>query len=82
MGFSVMSLIEIVYYITLRPYCASRRMQLQKKRRLRNNAKQPNLKTISLRVGDDRPPFVKPFTVQYQHVRRRLCDIDLNAGLP
>ncbi|TMW44538.1 hypothetical protein DOY81_010383, partial [Sarcophaga bullata] len=33
MGFSIFSIIEIVYYITVRPYCAARTMELEKKRK-------------------------------------------------
>ncbi|XP_020717443.1 pickpocket protein 28-like [Ceratitis capitata] len=36
MGFSIFSVIETVYYVTVRPYCASRTMQLSRRRRLRN----------------------------------------------
>ncbi|XP_029404443.2 pickpocket protein 28 [Bactrocera dorsalis] len=38
MGFSIFSIIEIVYYVTLRPYCASRNMQMSRRRR-HNNVK-------------------------------------------
>ncbi|KAH8336227.1 hypothetical protein KR074_012115 [Drosophila pseudoananassae] len=34
MGFSIFSVIEIVYYITVRPYCASRTLKQQHHRRL------------------------------------------------
>ncbi|XP_046802993.1 pickpocket protein 28 [Lucilia cuprina] len=33
MGFSIFSIIEIVYYITVRPYCAARTVELEKKRK-------------------------------------------------
>ncbi|XP_053949282.1 pickpocket protein 28 [Anastrepha ludens] len=33
MGFSIFSIIEIFYYVTLRPYCANRTMQLSRHRR-------------------------------------------------
>ncbi|XP_061391274.1 pickpocket protein 28-like [Musca vetustissima] len=33
MGFSIFSIIEIVYYITVRPYCAARSIELEKRRR-------------------------------------------------
>lgn len=33
MGFSIFSIIEIVYYITVRPYCAARTMEMDKKRK-------------------------------------------------
>ncbi|XP_034102297.2 pickpocket protein 28 [Drosophila albomicans] len=33
MGFSIFSVIEIVYYITVRPYCASRTIQQRRQRR-------------------------------------------------
>ncbi|EDW00314.1 pickpocket protein 28 [Drosophila grimshawi] len=34
MGFSIFSVIEIVYYVTIRPYCASRALREHRKRRL------------------------------------------------
>ncbi|XP_001355676.3 pickpocket protein 28 [Drosophila pseudoobscura] len=34
MGFSIFSVIEIVYYITVRPYCASRTLHQRRRRRL------------------------------------------------
>ncbi|ALC49086.1 ppk28 [Drosophila busckii] len=33
MGFSIFSVIEIVYYVTVRPYCASRTLRLRRKQR-------------------------------------------------
>ncbi|KAM7347465.1 pickpocket 28 [Cochliomyia hominivorax] len=33
MGFSIFSIIEIVFYITVRPYCAARTLELEKKRK-------------------------------------------------
>ncbi|XP_075157996.1 pickpocket 28 [Haematobia irritans] len=33
MGFSIFSLIEIIYYITVRPYCAARTIELEHKRK-------------------------------------------------
>ncbi|XP_013106042.1 pickpocket protein 28 [Stomoxys calcitrans] len=33
MGFSIFSLIEIIYYVTVRPYCAARTIELEKKRK-------------------------------------------------
>ncbi|KAH8388064.1 hypothetical protein KR093_011523 [Drosophila rubida] len=33
MGFSIFSVIEIFYYVTVRPYCASRAIQLRRQRR-------------------------------------------------
>ncbi|XP_067635805.1 pickpocket protein 28 [Eurosta solidaginis] len=36
MGFSIFSIIEIIYYITVRPYCASRTMKLSHRRRHKN----------------------------------------------
>ncbi|XP_028898840.2 pickpocket protein 28 [Zeugodacus cucurbitae] len=36
MGFSIFSIIEIVYYVTVRPYCASRTMQMSRRRRHKN----------------------------------------------
>ncbi|KAH8292921.1 hypothetical protein KR044_008658 [Drosophila immigrans] len=34
MGFSIFSVIEILYYVTMRPYCASRAIQQRRQRRL------------------------------------------------
>lgn len=36
MGFSIFSIIEIVYYVTVRPYCASRTIQMSRRRRHKN----------------------------------------------
>lgn len=33
MGFSIFSVIEIVYYVTMRPFCASRTMHERRRRR-------------------------------------------------
>lgn len=33
MGFSIFSVIEIFYYVTMRPYCASRTLQQRRRRR-------------------------------------------------
>lgn len=37
MGFSVVSIIEIIYFLTIRPYCASRKKNLQQNNKKPNN---------------------------------------------
>ncbi|XP_036344575.1 pickpocket protein 28-like [Rhagoletis pomonella] len=39
MGFSVFSIIEIIYYVTLRPYCASRTVDVSRRRRRHKHMK-------------------------------------------
>lgn len=39
MGFSVVSLIEILYFLTIRPYCAMRRKQLHHKKKGQKSSK-------------------------------------------
>lgn len=82
MGFSVVSIVEIVYFATLRPYCAARRAReptQRRRRRQRRHGRQSQqaIDTISKSVADGRPTVVRPFVVKYQHVSRRLCDMGL-----
>lgn len=68
MGFSVVSIIEVVYFITLRPYCANYRYK--KRHRLWNkNMKNPSTaasRNLSYQMMFDRLKLNFPFNNQKQ----------------
>jgi hypothetical protein len=70
MGFSVISLIEIIYFLSLRPYCALRRAEMQESIYQKKSYNQPHHGVRKTTLGGN--PHLNEFYVQSEAFQHKL----------